>query len=48
MKKKLLVSTEELVGHIAWLDAIHATILNIEDDRGGSGSWVIHFTSKGE
>jgi hypothetical protein len=42
-------NTEELLGHIEWLDAINATIEKIVDDRGGSGAWIIYFTTnKGE
>lgn len=47
--KKLTSSTNELLGHVEWLDAINATIEKIVDDRGGSGAWVIYFTTnKGE
>lgn len=38
---KILVATEELLGSIEWLDAKGETITKIEDDRGGSGSWII-------
>lgn len=43
--KKLTSSTNELLGHVEWLDAINATIVKIEDDRSGSGAWVIYFTT---
>lgn len=41
MNTKILVTTEELLGSIEWLDARGETIIKIEDDRGGSGGWVI-------
>jgi len=43
--KTLHSKTNELRGYIEWLDAINATIIKIEDDRGGVGAWVIYFTT---
>jgi hypothetical protein len=42
---KISVTTEELLGSIEWLDAKGKTITKIEDDRGGSGSWIIFIQS---
>ena len=44
--QKINVPTNELPGIIEWLDAINAVIHNIEDDRGGSGSWIINYTKE--
>lgn len=43
--KRINVQTEELLGIIEWLDALNATIHSIEDDRGGSDSWLINYTT---
>jgi hypothetical protein len=44
--KRINVSTDELLGIIEWLDALGATIHTIEDDRGGSDSWLISYTTE--
>jgi len=36
------VSTDELIRKIKWLDKRNESIKSIEDDRGGSGGWVIY------
>ena len=36
------VSTNELIRKIKWLDKFNQSIKSIEDDRGGSGDWVIY------
>lgn len=42
MKDRITVTTKELMGAIEWLDAKGTVILKIEDDRSGSGGWIIY------
>jgi len=43
MEHKLCVSSDEFFPIVEWLDAVGARIMRIEDDRGGSDSWVIYY-----
>lgn len=44
MENQLNAGTEELLGYIQYLDRIGAAIMRIEDDRSGSGTWIIYYT----